>query len=94
MPPTDAVSVSSTCAVPLTVGAPVAGLFGAVAPFGPVTVAAAVFCSGRGLPPPVQTAPVVPHSRSPGSVMLTAARDSGSTVISHRSLRPSTRRAP
>ena len=87
MPDTDAVSVSSTRAVPLMVGAPAAAVFGTA------TVTDGLLLSGCGSSPRVQTAPVVPQSRPPGSVIATASRESGSTVISHKSWRPSTRRA-
>ena len=95
MSDTDAVSVSFTCAVPLIVGAPVATVFvTAGSSSGPATVADGLLLSGLGSSPRVHTAPVVPQSRPPFSVIVTASRESGSTVISHRSCRPSTRRAP
>ena len=61
---------------------------------GPATVAAGVLVNSRRFPPRVQIAPETAHSRPPGSVIVTASSVSGATVISHRSLRPSTRRAP
>ena len=50
--------------------------------------------SCRRLSPRVQIAPETWHSRPAGSVIVTSPSESGSTVISHRSWRPSTRRAP
>ena len=94
MPDTDAVSVSSTRAVPLMVGAPVAAVFVTTgSSCGPATVADGLLLSGLGSSPRVHTAPAVPQARPPGSVIVTASPESGSTVISHRSWRPSTRRA-
>ena len=61
---------------------------------GPATVPDGLLLSGRGSSPRVHTAPAVPQARLPGSVTVTALREPGSTVISHRSWRPSTRRAP
>ena len=60
---------------------------------GPATVADGLLVSGLGFSSRVHTAPVVPQARPPGSVMVTASRESGSTVISHRSWRPPTLRA-
>ena len=60
---------------------------------GPATVDEGLLPSGRGRSPLVQTAPAVPHARPPGSVIVTASRESGLRVISHRSWRPSIRRA-
>ena len=94
MPDTDAVNVSFTRAVPAIVGAPVAAVFVAAgSSSGPATAADGLLLSGRGSLPRVHTAPAVPQSRPPGSVTATASSESGSTVISHRSWRPSTRRA-
>ena len=59
----------------------------------PATVADGLLLRGLGSSPRVHTAPVVAQARLPGSVIATASRESGSTVISHRSWRPSTRRA-
>ena len=42
----------------------------------------------------MQIAPETAHSRPPGSAIVMASSEPGSTVISHRSWRPSTRRAP
>ena len=77
--------------VPSASAMPTVGVTAAV---GPATVAEGLFESGRGSSPRVHTAPVSPQARSPGSAIETASRPSGSTVISHRSCRPFTRRAP
>ena len=45
-------------------------------------------------PVPVQIAPASLQARPPASVIVTFSAPDGSTVISHRSLRPSTCRAP
>ena len=58
-------------------------------PTGPETVADSECDSGR--PSPVQIAPLAPQSVVSGSRTLTASSESGSTVILHRSRRPSTR---
>ena len=58
---------------------------------GPFTTTVAVFA--RTLPSAVQIAPSVPQARPPASITLTSSQPSGSTWISRRSLRPSTRRA-
>ena len=60
-------------------------------PTGPATVADSACDSGR--PSPVQIAPLAPQSVVSGSRTVTAPSESGSTVIFHRSRRPSTRRA-
>ena len=60
---------------------------------GPATVADGLLLNGLGSFPRVHTAPAVPEAPPPGSEIVTTSRDSGSTVISHRSWRPSTRRA-
>ena len=49
---------------------------------------------GRFRQSPVHTAPLAPQSCVSGSRIVTVWSESGSTVISHRSRRPSTRRAP
>ena len=90
MPDVEAVSASPTCAVPLIVGAPVAAVF---LSGGPATVAVGVLASCRRFSPRVQIAPETAHSRPPGSAIATSSSESGSTVIRHRSWRPSTRRA-
>ena len=56
---------------------------------GPSTVVEIPADSAR--PSPVHTAPAVPQVRPPASVSVTASLVSGSTVISHRSLRRFTR---
>ena len=59
---------------------------------GPATVAVGVLVSLRRFSPFVQIAPETPHSRPAGSVTVTSPPPSGSTVISNRSRRSSTRR--
>ena len=58
---------------------------------GPATVAAGVWVSCLRFSPLVQIAPDTAHSRPAGSVTVTAPPPSGSTVISKRSRRSSTR---
>ena len=94
MPDVEAVSSSPTCGVPLTVGVPVAAVLLSGSPAGPATVADGLLLSGLGSSPRVHTAPAVPQALPSGSEIVTASRESGSTVISHRSWRPSTLRAP
>ena len=84
-------AMSPSPSVPLASEMPTVGV---TAAGGPATVAEGLFESGRGFSPRVHTAPVVPQSRFPGSVIETSPWPSGLTVISHRSLRPLTRRAP
>ena len=67
---------------------------GAASSTGPATVAAGVLASCRRFSPRVQIAPETAHSRPPASAIVMASSEPGSTVISHRSWRPSTRRAP
>ena len=90
MPDVEAVSASPTCAVPPIAGVPVAAVF---LSGGPATVAVGVLASCRRFSPRVQIAPETAHSRPPGSAIATSSSESGSTVIRHRSWRPSTRRA-
>ena len=84
----EARSCSPTCAVPPMVGAPVAGVFAD----GPSTVADGLFDSSR--PSAVHTAPAALHSRPPGSSTVTAWRESGARVTTHRSARPPDCRTP
>ena len=63
-------------------------------PTGPATVAEGLLVNGRRGSPLVQIAPETPHSRPAGSVIVTAAPESGLTVILNRSRRPSTRLPP
>ena len=58
---------------------------------GPAIVADGLLLSWTGFSSLLQIAPVVEQARLPGSVIVTASLPSGSTVIVHRSLRPSTR---
>ena len=60
---------------------------------GPAMVADGLLLSSTGLSSFEQMAPWVPQARLPDSVTVTASSPSGSTVISQRSLRPSTRLA-
>ena len=76
-----AVSVSPTWAVPLMVGLPVAGMFGAGAvEAGPLTVSSSLVESI--LPSSAQTAPWAAQSVVSGRTMVTSASPSGSTVTS------------
>ena len=61
---------------------------------GPATVAEGLLLSRRRFSPVVQIAPETSHSRPAGSVIVTSPSESGATVISHRSWRPSTPRTP
>ena len=61
---------------------------------GAATVTEGLLVSWTGLSSFEQMAPCVPQVRLPGSVIITVSSPSGSTVISQRSLRPSTRDAP
>ena len=63
-------------------------------PTGPATVAEGLLVNGRRFSPLVQIAPDTAHSRPAGSVIVTAAPESGLTVILNRSRRPSTRLPP
>ena len=63
----------------------------AVSTSGPATVAAGVLVSCLRFSPLVQIAPDTAHSRPAGSVTVTSPSPSGSTVISNRSRRSSTR---
>ena len=63
----------------------------AVSTSGPATVAAGVLASCLRFSPLVQIAPDTAHSRPASSVTVTAPPPSGSTVISNRSRRSSTR---
>ena len=94
MPDVEAVSSSPTCGVPLMVGVPVAAVFLSGSSAGPATVADGLLLSCRRFSPRVQIALETWQSRPAGSVIVTSVSESGSTVISHRSWRPSTRRAP
>ena len=88
----EAVSSSPTRGVPLIAGAPVAGVFGAgPSSDGPATVAVGVLVNCRRFSPLVQIAPDVAQSRPAGSSIVTSPSPSGSTVISNRSRRSSTR---
>ena len=62
-------------------------------PGGPATVADGLLLSCTGLSSLVQMAAVVPQSRLPGSVTVTASLPHGVTVISQLSFRPLFRRA-
>ena len=61
---------------------------------GPLTVAEIVLVRRRRGSPFVQIAPDTAQSRPAASAIVTSARDSGRTVISNRSRRPSTRLPP
>ena len=63
-------------------------------PTGPATVAEGLLVNGRRCSPLVQIAPETPQSRPAGSAIVTSPSASGSTVISNRSRRLSTRRPP
>ena len=91
MPDVEAVSVSPTRGVPPIAGAPVAAVFVRRSSGGPATVAEGLLVSCRRFSPFVQIAPETPHSRPAGSSIVTAPPPSGSTVISNRSRRSSTR---
>ena len=65
---------------------------GPVSIAGPATVAVGVLVNCLRFSPLVQIAPEIPHSRPAGSVTVTSPSPSGSTVISNRSRRSSTRR--
>ena len=86
----EALSVPPTRGVPAIVGAPSAGAF-AGALSGPATVAVGVFVSRLRGGPQVQIAPETAQSRPAGSAIVSSPSPSGSTVISNRSFRPSTR---
>ena len=58
---------------------------------GPATVAEGLLVSCRRSSPFVQIAPETPHSRPAGRSIVTSPAPSGSTVISNRSRRSSTR---
>ena len=94
MPDVEAVSFSPTCGVPLIVGTPAASVFGSGSSGGPATVAEGLLLSRRRFSPRVQIAPETSQLRPAGSVIVKSPSESGVTVISHRSWRPSTRRAP
>ena len=91
MPDVEAVSASPTCGVPPIVGAPTAAVFLSGSSAGPATVAEGLLLSRRRCSPVVQIAPETSHARPAGSVIATSPSESGATVISHRSWRPSTR---
>ena len=80
--------LSPGCSAGTSLKLAVSGSFG-----GPDTVADGLLLSGRGSFPRVHTAPLAPQARPPESVTVTASRESGSTVTSHRSRLPLTRRA-
>ena len=63
-------------------------------PTGPRTLAEGLFVNCRRGSLLLQIAPETPHSRPAGSVIVTAASESGRTVILNRSRRPSTRLPP
>ena len=90
MPDVSTVRVSPTCGVPLIVGVPVASVFDSRASSGgPITRCAAPMDRAR--PSDVQTARSASHAAVGASVMDSASRVSGLTVIAHTPLSSSTR---
>ena len=84
---------SPSCASGMPSNAAVSGAT-AVSTAGPATVAAGVLVNGLRFSPLVQIAPDTAHSRPASSAIATSPPPSGSTVISNRSRRSSTRAPP